>query len=73
MQRLEHELEVLTSAVEKQKEIVDHARSEFSVVLRDGQPNAYIQIERDILAALEKLARRTKRNETSLTSSGNPA
>jgi len=56
IERLEHELAVLDSAVEKQKRILDHARSDFSVVVCDTQRNAYIQIERDILAALEKLA-----------------
>jgi hypothetical protein len=56
IQRLEHELNVLTTAVEKQQRIVDHERAEFSVIVCDSQRNAYIQIERDILAALEKLA-----------------
>lgn len=73
MQRLEHELEVLTSAVEKQKKIVDHARSEFSVVVCDGQRNAYIQIERDILAALEKLAEANEAERDFFKGSRTPA
>lgn len=56
IQRLEHEIQVLESASKEQQRIVDRARSDFSVMVCDAQRNAYIQIERDILAALEKLA-----------------
>jgi hypothetical protein len=73
IQRLEHELEVLTSAVEKQKKIVDHARSEFSVVVCDAQRADYIRIRKDIIAAFEKLAQANNAAQKFLAIFGTPA
>jgi hypothetical protein len=56
IQRLEHEIQVLESASKEQQRIVDRARSDFSVVVCDAQRADYIRIQKDILAALEKLA-----------------
>jgi len=56
IQRLEHEIQVLESASKEQQRIVDRARSDFSVVVCDAQRADYIGIQKDILAALEKLA-----------------
>jgi hypothetical protein len=56
IERLEHEIQVLESASKEQQRIVDRARSEFSVVVCDAQRANYIRIQKDILAALERLA-----------------
>ena len=56
IQRLEHEIQVLESADKEQQKIVDCARSDFSVLVCDAQRADYIRIQKDILAALEKLA-----------------
>ena len=56
IQRLEHEIQVLESAGKEQQKIVDCARSDFSVLVCDAQRADYIRIQKDILAALEKLA-----------------
>ena len=56
IQRLEHEIQVLESASKEQQRIVDRARSDFSVLVCDAQRADYIRIQKDILAALEKLA-----------------
>jgi hypothetical protein len=56
MQQLEHDIEVLTAAVEKQKAVADVSRGAYSVALCERNRNQYLEIEKRLLKAVTELA-----------------
>jgi hypothetical protein len=56
VQQLEHDIEVLTVAVEKQKAIADVSQGAYSVALCDVNRKQYLEIEKRLMKAVNEMA-----------------